>query len=310
MHFVLNNGRPLGIIKLNRPSKGSKKAKQDILCIKDTDDNSIKPTLDYIKSSDFGKSISALQMDDVLKALRTSIPPKDLRTKELYNEAKKIIEKKMAKEFICENGTMLPVPNKDYRECIFVAAPSGSGKSTYVAMYAYNYNRMYPDNNIYLFSRLEEDKIMDSVPNLQRIVLTPEIEGYEVKANEFQNALVIFDDFDTIPNPKVKKFVKNLIDDLLQTGRHANTYIAVTSHLLYNSKETRVLLNELHSVTLFPGRSTAHSISYLLKKYFGLNDRQIRDICDLPSRWVTVYKSPLMVMYEKGAKFLDARNYR
>ena len=47
--------------------------------------------------------------------------------------------------------------------------------------------------------------------------------------------------------------------------------------------------------------TTKYSLKYLLEKYFGFDKPMINKICKLPSRWVTVYKCPPLVLYSSGA---------
>lgn len=305
MHFSLIQGRPIALMCYDkRLNRSRKKKKKEILYLSENNDESIKLTIELIKERDIRNNIEEKTYDQLITALKTGIHPINPIAKRLYADSLDIIRSKMKQEFIKPECIFSPIPLQITRECIYACGPSGSGKSCYVANYAMNYLKLFPENRVYLLSRLDKDKSIDQIPNLLRIVVTPDIVNYEIKHNEFENSLVIFDDIDTIPNAKVKAFIENLLDDLLQTGRHANTYVAATTHLLYNGKKSRMLLNEIHCATIFPGRSTRHSINYLCEKYFGLTRKQVSEICQLPSRWITLYKSPPMVLYEKGAKFL------
>ena len=299
--FSLKDGTP---IALGKNVISRKKKKPIIIHIKENKEG-YDPDInrELLKPKDF-HYISSKDYEIILNALESGIVPKDENLRQLFYLAEELIKKKMKSEIYEPDQLFTPIPKIDTRECIYVSGPSGSGKSTYVSKYALNYKKLFPDNPIYLISRLGSDEVLDDIEDLHRIPITEDITDYEVKSDELEDSLVIFDDVDTFQNKKVKEFVYNLIDDLLQTGRHANTYICVTSHLLTNSHKTRIILNECHSVTLFPGRSTRHSLDYILTKYFGLKKSQVGKLCQYHSRWITVYKNPPMCLYEKGCVLL------
>jgi hypothetical protein len=72
-----------------------------------------------------------------------------------------------------------------------------------------------------------------------------------------------------------------------------------------NYKETKKVLNECTSITLFPGGSSSYAIKYALQHYFGLDKHQVEKILKLPSRWITVHKLfPMCVLYAKGSYLL------
>jgi hypothetical protein len=93
---------------------------------------------------------------------------------------------------------------------------------------------------------------------------------------------------------------------VLETGRHFNTEVVYTSHLACNGKDTRRILNECKSVTIFPSGLGGKSIKYLLDNYFGLDKEQIKKIKKLNSRWVTIQKGfPMLVMSDKECFVLN-----
>ena len=123
---------------------------------------------------------------------------------------------------------------------------------------------------------------------------------------DIKNALCLFDDIDTIKEKHLRNTVYDIQNDILETGRHNNIYIIVTSHLINGNdkKNTRTILNEAHKVTFFP-KSGAYGITYFLKNYIGLPKKQIDNILQINSRWITINKGyPLFIFYEDGAKTL------
>ena len=100
---------------------------------------------------------------------------------------------------------------------------------------------------------------------------------------------------------KLLNEVNELKNDLLETGRHENVYVVITSHIINKYRETKIVLNECTSLTIYPKSGSSYQIKYVLSHYFGLDSKQIDKILNLPSRWVTVFKSyPMCVLYSKG----------
>lgn len=205
---------------------------------------------------------------------------------------------------IPDRGYILPVPNINAREICYVAGPSGSGKSTWASKYIDLYLRMFPECEFLLFSRLAEDKVLDKL-DPTRIELEELLEEpISIHDNLEDGDIILFDDTDTIQDGAIKKIVSAIKNDVLETGRHKNIMCVITSHLINGNdrKDTRTILNECHNMTIFPRAGGAYGIRYALKNYWGMPKKQIEEIVELPSRWVTVSKiAPQYVLHEKGA---------
>jgi len=220
-----------------------------------------------------------------------------------FKDVKKKYTEIEQKEIALNSGEIVPYPNGDTREVLYVAGASGSGKSTYTAKYIEQYKKVFPKNKVYVFSRLEEDPAFDNL-KLVRIKLNEELLVDPIKTDELSNSLVIFDDIATIPNEDIKNTIMKLRDDILETGRHNNIYVVNTEHLMMNYKYTRTLLNESSHVTFFNGASKYHIVRFL-KTYCGLDKKQIERILKLPSRWVTICRNyPQYILYSSGVYIL------
>lgn len=284
---------------------------------------------------------TVLQKDQ--NALRESIEsesePKNQRLKRIYNSCMEVINARKGKEFFLDDGILQPLPIniEDQVDNGFVVGPSGSGKSVYIAKWLIEYKHMFPKNNIFLFSRKSEDKAFDVIPDIKRVNLNNTFinfmstidtldknneEGDSNKSNDedsdknstededslniFGNSCCIFDDIDTIPSKKIMELVKQLRDDMLETGRSKNIYVISTSHLILDYKNTKKNLNEANFITLYPSQGAKQQIKEMLRRYQSLTTIQIARILSLPSRWVTIYiKAPQYVIYETGSYFLD-----
>lgn len=199
------------------------------------------------------------------------------------------------------------IPNKKTeRQILYITGASGSGKSYYTKMYCDEYRKMFPKNPIYLISSINEDSSIDKVKNMKRIRLSNDFLTTDLQADDFKDSLVIFDDTDCLTNKIMRMKVNAILNMLLETGRHTNTSVIYTSHLATNGLDTKRILNEAHSITIFPHSLGGRTLKYLLENYFGLDKHQIKRIKTLPSRWVTLIKSfPMVVISEKDAFVLN-----
>lgn len=225
------------------------------------------------------------------------------------HRAKTKLNEKSAKEFVLTDGEMIPLCNPTNREVIYIAGPSGSGKSTWIGNYADNFHKLFPKKPIYLFSRVDTDDALDRIKTIKRISLDEELINDPITPVELADSLVIFDDTDTIPDKKLLNAVNNLKDSILEIGRHQQIYVCVVSHLINNYKESRKVLNECHSIVIFPASGSSYAIKYCMKQYAGMDRQDINKLLKLNSRWVQVRKTyPQAVIYSKGVYLLSKDN--
>lgn len=226
------------------------------------------------------------------------------KNKIIYNE----YDKQLIKDYITEiklndDEFIQQIPNpKTERSILYVAGPSGSGKSYYTKLYIEQYNKQFPRNNIYLFSSLTEDTTLDKLKIIKRLKLEDKFLNTNFNINDFTNSLIIFDDTDCLKNRYVKEKVNIILDMILQTGRHTRTSCIYTSHLVNDGLNTKMILNECHSITIFPSTLGGRAIKYLLDSYLGMDREQIKKLKKLESRWVTILKTaPKIILYQNGA---------
>jgi adenosyl cobinamide kinase/adenosyl cobinamide phosphate guanylyltransferase len=207
---------------------------------------------------------------------------------------------------IRDKGKIVPVPNLNTREICYVAGPSGSGKSTWASKYIKLYLKMFPECDFIVVSRLNSDKALDYLEPT-RVIPEDLEEPLDIHETLQDGDIVLFDDTDTIQDDKIKKAVSKMKNDILETGRHKNIMCIITSHLINGNdrKDTRTVLNECHNMTVFPKAGGAYGIRYALSKYWGMPNKMIDEILQLPSRWVTISKmAPQYVLHEKGATII------
>lgn len=195
-------------------------------------------------------------------------------------------------------------PRYDMVNRLLIAGPSGAGKSTIAGHWLTDMQHDGPqERDIFLLSRVNEDKALDEIPMLQRLPLDADFAaGPPMTAEEFKDAVVLFDDTDTIGDKAVREAVIALRDDLLETGRHQGVQVVVITHQLFQGNASKKPLSEATGVVLFPQAGSKYHLRRYLKEYAGFELATIKAIMAVPSRWVYVQRThPAYVVHEKGA---------
>ncbi len=215
-----------------------------------------------------------------------------------FEEMQTKMNNRLKKEFELSSGIIIPIPDKD-SERIYIAGKSGSGKSFFTAMYAREYNEMFPKRKIYIFTKHDKEKAYKNIPHIE-ITCDDEMVKGEINVKDFYKSLVIFDDCDHIQDKKISTNIRRFNNDLITTGRKYNIHTITLQHQLMDYKETRNLLNEANKVIFFNSASNYHVTRYL-KVYVGLDPQQIKKITGLKSRWTMISLSlPTYVLHEHG----------
>lgn len=192
------------------------------------------------------------------------------------------------------------IPDKTTERTIgYITGPSGSGKSTYCANYIKEYKKLYKKNDIYVFSALKDDESLDVVEP-KRIKIDERLITEPLTVEDFKNSLVIFDDIDVISNKIWRKAVYQIMNEVLETGRHYYCSCLITNHLPTARDDTKRVLNECHTITYFPHSGNASTLKRLLVEIVGIEKEDMKKIKNLKSRWATIYKNyPQIAMTEK-----------
>lgn len=212
---------------------------------------------------------------------------------EHYQKSKNIISSKNKKELRLNSGYFVPLPAivNNQRDAVLISGPSGVGKSTWASEYIKIYHRLFPKNDVFIFSKKDEDPAFDKYDFTTRIKLDEDfIKDEPLQPKDLENSLCIFDDIENISNKEIKDAVYKLKDNLLETGRDKGIFLLITSHLSMNYKITRKDINECSSYVFFKNGNTYHTKRYL-KEYVGLEPKVIDRLLNLPSRWVLINKN-------------------
>jgi hypothetical protein len=164
---------------------------------------------------------------------------------------------------------------------------------------------MKKSDKVYLFSSLEDDESLDDIKP-KRIVIDKKLVDDPLDTEMFKDSMVIFDDIDVIRDKEIKEAVYDILNGILEIGRHFNIDCILTNHLPSNGKDTRRILNECHSITYFPHAGAGRQQRYFLENYAGLDVKEMKKIKKMNTRWATIFKTyPMCVMTEKDLFTFD-----
>jgi hypothetical protein len=210
------------------------------------------------------------------------------------------VKKSFTKLKIPDSGKFYQMPDKNIeRQILYITGASGSGKSTYCANYIMEYKKIFSKNDIYVFSALKDDESLDKVEP-KRVKIDDRLISDPLLVDDFKNSLVVFDDIDVISDKHQRKAVYNLLNAILETGRHFRVSCLITNHLPTAREETRRVLNECHSITYFPHSGNKSTLNRLLTEIIGLDKEDVIKIKKLKTRWATIFKNyPQIAMTEK-----------
>ena len=207
-----------------------------------------------------------------------------------------------------ENETFEQVVNKDTeRTILYVTGMSGAGKSYYTKKYIEKYHKAFPKRTVFMFSSLESDPTLDKLKYMKRVKINEQkFQVVDLTAQDFKDSLCIFDDCDVISNKRIRGKVFDIMNSILQIGRHHNVSCVFTSHNATNGQQTKTILSECHTLTLFPKCSGIKSLLYLCDSYLGLDSEQSKNLKKIPGRFVTfVRQYPRCIFSEKSASIMN-----
>lgn len=220
------------------------------------------------------------------------------------------IQKNIIKNISATDGLLqhCPDPNTE-RQILYITGASGSGKSRYAANYIKLYKKIHPNNPIYVFSALKDDKSLDTIKP-KRIKISKEtLIDDPIVMEDLKNSLVIFDDIDCISDKVLKNAVYNILNEILETGRHYFCSCILTNHLPSNGNHTRRILNECHTVTYFPHSGNSGKIKKFLMDQIGIEKEDFIRNKKSKSRWATIFKNyPMVNMTEHEIRLLDDKD--
>ena len=185
---------------------------------------------------------------------------------------------------------------------IVIAGMTGSGKSYQTALLIKKYHALHPNNSIFMFSQHTHDPVYDEIKYIKRVDISEEnMLSSKLNIEVLHDSLCIFDDTDNIQNKKVSGELQMLINDINCNGRHHNISSIICLHQICNYQKTKSILADISGCMLFLNGSK-YNINRFLKCYAGLDQKQIKSITSLKSRWFYIsLVQPMYVLSEYKA---------
>jgi len=206
-----------------------------------------------------------------------------------------------------------PIPYVDrdqkQRSGVYISGPSGAGKSTLAVMLALNLEKLSKKKKqiILITDNPNDDPVFKKIEDqgIDFVKLLVGEEGFmDLSWTQFNDCIVIFDDFDSSEHVKLRKFCLNLVEAILKNGRKNKCDCIVITHLTTNYKDTRTIIFECDTFYLFP-RYNFNATCKFLKGYLSFDDEQLKMVKAIKSRWVGFHKSvPMYMISMKSIKML------
>lgn len=224
---------------------------------------------------------------------------------ELGQEAKELVDDSLRTRIALPDRECFPIPQK-FSERLYVSGPSGAGKSTFIAEYVKRLQEKNKKRKVYIFSRVDQDPPLDKLKNVTRVPLEMGFWSWvTLRPEDFEKNILIFDDIDTLLDKALLKKVRGFRDDCLEVGRHMEITVICATHLITNYSATRTVVNESQGVCLFPRGSSMAAVAKFLETYIGMSREKIREIGELPTRWIFIWKEyPRFLVHQHGVMLL------
>jgi hypothetical protein len=317
MFTFTKTNRPLATLSCNKfKDKIIYLDREDEIDPNDIDTDSlwkiIRDAVDEVKKY---KHITKKEEEVLMRAVFEKDPPRG-RLIDHYQEILQVVKREQGKDLYGPDAEFVPLflPEKGEKQMnvVRISGMSGSGKSYFTNMCLQEIIKYFPSCNIYIFSRKEHDEDLEKglKRNITRItcdesILESNLTVEDLAGSENNPSFLVYDDYERIANPDVKKFVEKLLFAGLEIGRSLNQHYFVITHELKTGLKTRVISSEMTHLVCFPSATPRTQITDVLEKTMGLSPSQTKNVLKLPSRWACVSKKyPQYVVYQKGMYIL------
>lgn len=184
------------------------------------------------------------------------------------------------------------------RDILMVVGPSGAGKTTFCNNFALEYHKMYPKNKIIVMTPNPPNDDSIFVKKVQPIIFDlskPDIISYNfygskpLEMADFADSLIIFDDLEGLSAKDARKIQACLVDPILTTGRHYRISILNCRHVATGGHKTQTSHLETNYLVVFPRHEKIERLKYCLKRYGGLDEREMDFIKSQNSRYCVIH---------------------
>lgn len=308
--FSRTSGKAIAVIKQEGFDNKLLYVKED-----SPNNNDIKIDLDSVDDNFYksvtgcktpNKLMTAVEMAKLNYYLQNDIAPFEDDFKKIYEIKRNQLLDRTKYDIILPYGQtfeIMPPINSTIR--FVISGMTGSGKSTQASKFIQKYHSMYPNNKVFMFSQHLSDPVYDALSYITRVDISPDkIVDKKLDILFLRDSLVIFDDVDKLQDIKVSKAIFALIGDINANGRHYDISSICLLHKICDGAKTKHLLSDIGGCMLFLN-GTKYGANYFLKHYAGIDQKQIKSITGLKSRWFYIsLEFPQYVLSEHNAFIL------
>jgi energy-coupling factor transporter ATP-binding protein EcfA2 len=140
-----------------------------------------------------------------------------------------------------------------HNDVIVITGKKGSGKTELAKFIATIYHKKFPQNRVIIFSVIPGlyDELDWAINIDLKEVEEEENEKFKndysgvPNPSEFKDSLVLFDDTEKYPNPKVEQILWQTMNTIVQNGRNFNTCVLIILHMLNKGLSSSTILREM-----------------------------------------------------------------
>lgn len=222
-----------------------------------------------------------------------------------------VLKDKRVKKLTFDDEYVEPIPyldlKHDQRSMVFIASISGSGKSHLAAKLVKRYREIHKDKErkLYVFTITKTvDPVFESDSHLAWIPLEHE-EFPLITPEMLKDSIVLFDDWSSLTDPKLRLYVQHFIQDIAERSRKLGIDLLIIGHQLQANQQTKAVIFESDTYCLNFNTSINASMKFC-SSYCDLSKDELALIKDAtedaesPFEFTTIRKSyPRMIISSK-----------
>jgi Cdc6-like AAA superfamily ATPase len=189
-------------------------------------------------------------------------------------------------------GTANSTPENKHNDLIIITSRKGSGKTELAKYMSDVYHKNNPNNRVIVLCGIKD--LYNDLPYAKVIdlKLIEEEENNKKKndysgmpdVSDFKDSLVIFDDTEQYPNPKVESMLYQLCNVIAQNGRNYNTSMICILHQINKGKHSSTLIREADTIIIFP-RSFDQNTFNTLVNHYGISKDEVLRLYSYRDEW-------------------------
>lgn len=192
-------------------------------------------------------------------------------------------------------------PNPYVLESWWITGARGSGKTLTTVRLLKMLTKMQPERDVVLITaNTEAEEYEPFDPIIVRFTENDTAEQVATKLDidNYKGCIVVFDDFDDAVG-KSKQRYHQLLNTIINRGRHFDIICYCTYHLATKGSNTRTAVNGADRCVVFPGANAGAQLCYFLENYCGISKKlprgvpkgsvsELQRVLNSGSRWVMI----------------------